>query len=63
MFLPFFFCFILYRLKIYYSEALANAGAFFVFSSSIYINIKINKKTHKYIIYNKSTRKQIKKGK
>jgi hypothetical protein len=43
MFLPFFFCFILYRLKIYYSEALAHAGAFFVFSSSVYINIKINK--------------------
>lgn len=43
MFLPFFFCFILYRLKIYYSEALANAGAFFVSSPSIYVNIKINK--------------------
>ena len=49
MFLPFFFCFILYRLKIYYSEALANAGAFFALYFYIYINIKIYKIINKKV--------------
>lgn len=50
MFLPFFFCFILYRLKIYYSEALANAGAFFaLYFIYVYINIKIYKIINKKV--------------